>query len=136
MSRNRAAKLLSVTPTPFCAVPVRVDRKESRHGLGAAAKKKRRARYTLEVHIKANKHQIKKAIEAAFGVEGRVGQHDDRQAAQERRSAGMKAGKSGFILVRIKKKAIVRLTKESKQIEVDLNPAVQPRPLLLIKRLR
>jgi large subunit ribosomal protein L23 len=47
---------------------------EKSHDMAAAAgegkeEENKKRRYTFEVHPKANKHQIRAAIEAAFGVE-------------------------------------------------------------------
>ena len=111
MSRNRAAKLLS-DPYAILRRPILTEKSHDMVSAGADEKK---GRYTFEVHVKANKQQIKRAIETAFGVQV---QSLNTMIVKPRAKAfrGAQAGKSGFS--RIRKKAIVRLTKESKQIEL------------------
>ena len=111
MSRNRAAKLLS-DPYAILRRPVLTEKS---HDMVSAGAEEKKGRYTFEVHVKANKQQIKKAIEAAFGVEVET---VNTMIVKPRWKTfrGKSAGKPGF--TRSKKKAIVRLTKESKQIEL------------------
>ena len=111
MSRNRAAKLLadaySVLRRPIMT--------EKSHDMYAEGTDNERKRYTFEVHIKANKQQIRNAVQSAFGVQV---ESVNTIIVKPRRKAfrGASMGKSGFS--RQRKKAIIRLTKDSKQIEL------------------
>lgn len=111
MSRNRAAKLLSDTYS-ILRRPIMTEKSHDMYAEGTANEQKR---YTFEVHIKANKQQIRNAIQAAFGVKVET---VNTIVVKPRRKAfrGSTAGKSGFS--RQRKKAIIRLTKDSKQIEL------------------
>ena len=92
---------------------------EKSHAMAAApgegkdeAGKKRR--YTFEVHPKANKHQIRSAIEAAFGVTVDV---VNTMIVKPRKKAFRGgARKAGFS--KLRKKAVIRLTADSKQIDL------------------
>src|SRR6187402_1158619 len=69
MSKNRASHLLS-DPYAILRRPVMTEKS---HSMAAQApegedEKAYKRRYTFEVHPKANKNQIRSAIEAAFGV--------------------------------------------------------------------
>ncbi|MFH0937930.1 MAG: 50S ribosomal protein L23 [Planctomycetota bacterium] len=116
MSRNRATNLLTDT----YAILRRPILTEKSHDLIAAGTKGKenadvsKSQYTFEVHIKSNRHQIKKAIEAAFGV--KVESVNTMIVKPRRKASRGKAAKAGFS--RQRKKAIVRLTKDSKQIEL------------------
>jgi len=78
------------------------------------AKQKARKRYTFEVHLKASKQQIKKAVEAAFGV--KVASINTMIVKPRPKAFRGGAKKIGFS--RQRKKAIIRLTQDSKQIEL------------------
>jgi large subunit ribosomal protein L23 len=116
MSRNRAAKLLS-DPYSILRRPILTEKSHDMIAAGGGddEAKKGKAHYTFEVHIKANKHQIKKAVEAAFGVTVAA---VNTMIVKPRQKAfrGAKAGRPGF--TRQRKKAVIRLTKDSKQIEL------------------
>jgi len=113
MSRNRAAHLL---PDAYSILrrPILTEKSHDMISAGAADEDKGKARYTFEVHVKATKHQIKKAIETAFGVQ--VDQVNTIIVKPRKKAFRGMAGKSGF--TRHKKKAIVRLAKDSKAIEL------------------
>lgn len=119
MSRNRAADLLSDAYSVLRR-PVMTEKSHDMYAEppepkeGEEAPKVSQKRYTFEVHIKANKHQIKKAIEAAFGV--KVLTINTMIVKPRPKAFRGGAKKQGF--ARQKKKAIVRLTKDSKQIEL------------------
>jgi large subunit ribosomal protein L23 len=117
MSRNRAAKLLS-DPYSILRRPILTEKSHdmiAEGGGGEDDTKKGKARYTFEVHIKANKHQIKKAVEAAFGVT--VAQINTMIVKPRQKAfRGATAGRPGF--TRQRKKAVIRLTKDSKNIEL------------------
>ena len=117
MSRNRAAKLLN-NPYAILRRPILTEKSHDMINAGGEQGgdgEEKKGRYTFDVHVKANKQQIKKAIEAAFGVKVRsINTMIVKPRAKSFR--GMKIGTSGFS--RARKKAIVRLTKESKQIEL------------------
>jgi len=110
MSRNRAAGLLS-DPYAILRRPVLTEKSHDMVSEGADAKK---SRYTFEVHVKANKQQIKMAIEAAFGV--KVAQINTMLVKPRKKAFRGGSRVPGF--TRQKKKAIVRLTPDSKQIEL------------------
>ena len=71
MSRNRAAKLLS-NPYAILRRPILTEKSHDMINPGgsgdAAEGEEKKGRYTFDVHVKANKQQIKRAVEAAFGV--------------------------------------------------------------------
>ena len=107
MSRNRATSLLS---SPY-AVLRRPIMTEKSHDMYAEGTDVQRKRYTFEVHIKANKQQIKNAIESAFGV--KVEQVNTMIVKPRKKT---RQGRLGF--TRQRKKAVIRLAKDSKQIEL------------------
>src|SRR5436305_1058128 len=115
MSKNRASHLLS-DPYAILRRPVMTEKS---HTLAAAAGEGKedeghKRRYTFEVHPKANKHQIRSAIEAAFGVTvDTVNTMIVKPRKKAFRGGARKAGYS-----RLRKKAVIRLTKESKQIDL------------------
>ncbi len=113
MSRNRATKLLG-DPYAILRRPILTEKSHDMVAAGTAEDAKTRSRYTFEVHIKSNKQQIKKAVEAAFGVQ--VESINTMIVKPRRKAFRGNAGKPGFS--RQKKKAVVRLTKDSKQIEL------------------
>jgi large subunit ribosomal protein L23 len=115
MSRNRASHLLS---DPY-AVLRRPIMTEKSHDMAAAPgegkeEENKRRRYTFEVHPKANKNQIRAAIEAAFGVS--VQAVNTMIVKPRKKSFRGGARVPGFS--RTKKKAVIRLTAESKQIDL------------------
>jgi len=110
MSHSRATKLLT---DPY-AVIRRPILTEKSHDMQAGEGENAPRRYTFEVHMKANKHQITKAIEAAFGVT--VESVSTMIVKPRRKAFRISGGKIGF--TRQRKKAIVRLAKGSKQIEL------------------
>ncbi|HLX60502.1 MAG TPA: 50S ribosomal protein L23 [Planctomycetota bacterium] len=116
MSRNRASHLLS---DPY-AVLRRPIMTEKSHDMAAAPgedkqEENKKRRYTFEVHPKANKNQIKAAIESAFsGV--KVDAVNTMMVKPRKKSFRGGARVPGFS--RIRKKAVIRLTKGSKQIDL------------------
>lgn len=110
MSRNRGAHLLTDTYA-ILRRPVLTEKSHDQIAAGVDTKK---SRYTFEVHIKANKNQIKKAVEAAFGV--KVESINTMVVKPRKKAFRGGARKSGFS--RQRKKAVVRLTADSKQIEL------------------
>lgn len=115
MSRNRASHLLS---DPY-AVLRRPIMTEKSHDLAAAPgegkeEENKKRRYTFEVHPKANKHQIRSAIESAFGV--KVETVNTMIVKPRKKSFRGGARVPGFS--RLRKKAVIRLTKASKQIDL------------------
>lgn len=118
MSRNRAADLLS-DPYSVIRRPVMTEKSHDMYAEAPEAKegeekKPTQKRYTFEVHVKANKHQIRKAIEAAFGVT--VDTVNTMIVKPRPKAFRGGAKKQGF--ARQRKKAIIKLTKDSKQIEL------------------
>jgi large subunit ribosomal protein L23 len=116
MSHKRAGKLLT-DPYTVLRRPILTEKS---HDMIAEGEKgehgehRDRSRYTFEVHIKADKAQIKRAVEAAFGVKVAVVNTVIVKPRPKAFRGGMR--KIGF--TRQRKKAIVRLTKDSKQIEL------------------
>jgi large subunit ribosomal protein L23 len=93
--------------------PILTEKSHDMASVGAEEDKSKN-RYTFEVHVKANKHQIKKAIETAFGV--KVQAINTMIVKPRPKNFRGRAGKPGFTAQ--KKKAVVRLTKDSKQIDL------------------
>lgn len=110
MSHSRTKNLLS----DAYAVLRRPILTEKSHEMVQAGQEDAKSRYTFEVHPKANKHQIRQAIETAFGVE--VASVNTMIVKPRRKAFRGAAGKPGFS--RMKKKAVIRLAKGSKQIEL------------------
>ena len=110
MSRNRAAHLLN---DPY-AVLRRPVLTEKSHDMVSEGKDSKKSRYTFEVHVKANKQQIRSAIEAAFGV---TVDTVNTMIVKPRKKA-FRGGSRVPGFSRQRKKAIVRLTLDSKQIEL------------------
>jgi len=114
MSHGRASSLLK---DPYCIIrrPVLTEKSHQTLPASQEAGKEDRARYTFEVHVKANKHQIRKAIESAFGVKvDRISTFLVKPKAKSFRMA--RGGSQGF--TRMKKRAVVRLAKGSKAIDL------------------
>jgi large subunit ribosomal protein L23 len=110
MSHTRASNLL----TDAYAILRRPLLTEKSHDMISEGAEKKSSRYTFEVHPKANKDQIRKAVEAAFGVKVKSVNVMIVKPRQKAFRAGTK--KVGFS--RLRKKAVVRLTADSKQIEL------------------
>ena len=114
MSHNRTGGLLT---DAYSVIKRPVLTEKTHRGLPSAQEsgKEDRARYTFEVHVKANKQQIRKAIESAFGVKVEAVSTMIIKPKQRtfRTAAGMNQGTT-----RWKKRAVVRLVKGSKQIEL------------------
>ncbi len=115
MSKNRASHLLS-DPYAILRRPIMTEKSHTLAAQPAEGKEAEahKRRYTFEVHPKANKHQIRSAIEAAFGVT--VATVNTMIAKPRKKAVRSGARKAGFS--RLKKKAVIRLTKESKQIDL------------------
>lgn len=110
MSKNRASHHLQ-DPYSVLRRPILTEKS---HDMVAGAGDGKKGRYTFEVHVKANKDQIRRAIEAAFGVT--VDSVNTMIVKPRAKAFRGGAKKPGF--TRMKKKAIVRLTAESKPIEL------------------
>jgi large subunit ribosomal protein L23 len=110
MSHKRAAKLLT-DPYTILRRPILTEKS---HDLISEGAEQARSRYTFEVHVKAGKEQIKNAVEAAFGVKVAS---VNTLIVKPRRKA-FRGGWRNVGFTRQRKKAIVRLTKSSKQIEL------------------
>jgi large subunit ribosomal protein L23 len=110
MSHARASNILT---SPY-AILRRPLLTEKSHDMISEGAEKKCSRYTFEVHPKANKVQIRQAIEAAFGVKVRSVNVMIVKPRQKAFRSGTK--KVGFS--RLRKKAVVRLMADSKQIEL------------------
>ena len=111
MSSHRRAANLLTDPYTILRRPILTEKS---HDMISAGEETKSGRYTFEVHPKATKMQVRRAVEAAFGVKV---QSVCTMIVKPRRRAfrgGMR--KPGFS--RLRKKAVVRLTKASKQIEL------------------
>lgn len=115
MSKNRASHLLS-DPYAILQRPVMTEKSHAMAAAPAEGKEEdnQKRRYTFEVHPKANKHQIRSAIEQAFGVT--VDTVNTMIVKPRKKAFRGGARKAGFS--RLRKKAVVRLTKESKVIDL------------------
>jgi large subunit ribosomal protein L23 len=112
MSHKRAAKLLT-DPYAILRRPIMTEKSHDLASAGGEEDATQR-RYTLEVHVKATKQQILRAVEAAFGV--KVERVNTMIVKPRRKVFRGTGGQQGFS--RQRKKAIVRLTKDSKQIDL------------------
>ena len=110
MSHKRAGNLLT-DPYAILRRPILTEKS---HDMISEGAEKGSSRYTFEVHVKADKAQIKRAIEAAFNVKVAAVNTVIVKPRPKTFKGGMR--KLGF--TRQRKKAIVRLTKGSKQIEL------------------
>jgi large subunit ribosomal protein L23 len=112
MSRNRASHHLG----DAYAILRRPILTEKSHDMVSAggAEGEQKGRYTFEVHVKANKDQIRRAVEAAFGV---TVESVNTMIVKPRKKA-FRGGARKIGLTRIKKKAVIRLAKNSKPIEL------------------
>lgn len=117
MSRNRAPGILT-DPYTILRRPILTEKSHDLISAGTAGGENADAsqsQYTFEVHMKANRQQIRRAVEKAFGVKvASVNTLIVKPRAKHFRGVGH--GQSGYS--RQRKKAIVRLTKDSKQIEL------------------
>ena len=115
MSRNRASTLLH---DPYAILRRPVLTEKSHRMLPGSQKEGQegRARYTFEVHVKANKAQIRKAVEAAFGVT--VEAVSTMVIKPRRKTFRMISGRGGLGYTRQRKRAVIRLAKGSKTIDL------------------
>ena len=115
MSKNRASHLLS-NPYAILQRPVMTEKSHAMAAAPGDSKEDegKKRRYTFEVHPKANKHQIRSAIEAAFGVTVDV---VNTMIVKPRKKASRGGARQGGYS-RLRKKAIIRLTADSKQIDL------------------
>jgi large subunit ribosomal protein L23 len=113
MSHKRGEKVLTDTYAVLRR-PILTEKSHDMISEGEQGEDRTRSRYTFEVHVKADKEQIKKAVEAAFNV--KVASVNTMMVKPRRKAFRGGMRKKGFS--RQRKKAIVRLTKESKQIEL------------------
>lgn len=115
MSRNRASTLLR---DPYAILRRPVLTEKSHRMLPGSQKEGQedRARYTFDVHVKANKAQIRKAVEAAFGV--KVEAVSTLVVKPRRKSFRTKSGRGGQGFTRERKRAVIRLAKGSKAIDL------------------
>ena len=104
MSRNRSAKLLS---DPYAILRRPVLTEKSHDMISTGEENSAKSRYTFEVHVKANKQQIRAAIEAAFGV--KILSVCTMIVKPRKKAFRGGAKKIGF--TRIKKKAVVQWIK-------------------------
>lgn len=115
MSHSRATNHLT-SPYSVIKRPVLTEKTHAGLPVRQEAGSEHRARYVFEVHPKSTKHQIRIAIETAFGVEVEsVNTQIIKPRAKTFRMA-TKRGREG--MSRLKKRAIIRLTKTSKAIEL------------------
>jgi len=114
MSHSRTAGLLQ---DPYSVIKRPVLTEKTHRGLPAAQKtgQEQRSRYTFEVHVKASKAQIRKAVEIAFGVKV-IAINTMIIKPRQRTFRSLKGTNQGT--TRWKKRAIVRLAQGSKQIEL------------------
>ncbi|HEY3319979.1 MAG TPA: 50S ribosomal protein L23 [Planctomycetota bacterium] len=87
---------------------------EKSHDMVSAGAEQKKGRYTFEVHMKSTKFQIKRAIEEAFGV--KVMMVNTMIVKPRKKAFRGGARMPGF--TRQRKKAVVRLMPDSKQIEL------------------
>lgn len=115
MSHGRATGLLR---SPYAVLKRPVLTEKTHDGLPPAqeAGLEDRARYTFEVHMKATKGQIRKALETAFGVQ--VESVNTMIVKPRKKTFRMATGKGGQGFTRQRKKAIIRLVKGSKTIDL------------------
>ena len=115
MSRNRASGLLR---DPYAILRRPVLTEKSHRMLPGSQKEgqEERSRYTFEVHVKANKAQIRKAVESAFGV--KVEAISTLLIKPRHKTFRMVSGRGGQGYSRQRKRAIIRLAKGSKTIDL------------------
>jgi len=116
MSHKRAGKVLN---SPYAVLKRPILTEKTHMGVQAGGEPgtaSDTSRYTFEVHVKATKVQIKKAVETAFGV--KVASVNTMIVKPRMKSFRMVRRGAGTGFTRIKKKAVVRLAKGSKTIEL------------------
>ena len=115
MSHKRAASLLK---DPYTVVrrPILTEKTHAQLPVRMEAGKEDRARYTFDVHWKATKPQIKRAVEVAFGV--KVASVNTILVKPRAKSFKTVTGRGGTGFTRQRKKAVVRLAKGSKTIDL------------------
>jgi large subunit ribosomal protein L23 len=114
MSRQRAAHLLR-GPYSIIRRPVLTEKTHTTLPSRQEPGTEDRARYTFEVHVKATKAQIRRAVESAFNV--RVASVSTMLVKPRARVFQMRGG-GGTGFTRWRKKAVVRLAKGSKVIDL------------------
>lgn len=115
MSRRRAGNLLK-DPYSILRRPVLTEKTHAGLPAGQASGHEDRARYTFEVHVKATKPEIRRAIEAAFGV--KVDSISTMIVKPRKKNFRGLSGRGSQGLTRQRKKAVVRLAKSSKVIDL------------------
>jgi len=115
MSRRRAANLLT-DPYSILRRPVLTEKTHEALPVRQETGHEDRARYTFDVHVKATKKDIKRAIEVAFGV--KVASVSTMMVKPRLKSFRGVRGQGSTGLTRQRKKAIVRLAKGSKVIDL------------------
>jgi large subunit ribosomal protein L23 len=115
MSHKRAASLLK-DAYAIVRRPILTEKTHAQLPVRMEAGKEDRARYTFDVHLKATKPQIKRAIEMAFGV--KVDSVNTILVKPRAKSFRTVTGRGGTGFSRQRKKAIVRLAKGSKMIDL------------------
>jgi large subunit ribosomal protein L23 len=115
MSRNRAASLLGDAYSVIRR-PILTEKTHDQIAVGQKPGKEKQARYTFEVHPKATKPQIRKAIEVAFGV--KVLSVNTIITMPKRKVFRLRGRGSRPGYRRTVKKAVIRLAPGSKGIEL------------------
>ncbi|MCZ7647367.1 MAG: 50S ribosomal protein L23 [Planctomycetota bacterium] len=115
MSRHRASKIIN-DAYDVLRRPVLTEKTHDLLPMHQKTGEEHRARYTFDVHPKATKDQIKRAVEDAFGV--KVASVNTMIVKPRQRSFRMARGAGGTGFTREKKKAVIRLTKDSKTIDL------------------
>src|SRR5262245_27461407 len=104
MSRNRASTLLR-DPYSILRRPVLTEKSHRMLPTSQKEGQESRARYTFEVHAKANKTQIAQAVEAAFGV--KVDSVSTMVVKPRRKVFRMISGRGGLGYTRQRKRAVI-----------------------------
>lgn len=116
MSRHHRAHGLVKDAYDVLRRPVLTEKTHDQLPLHQKTGEEHRARYTFEVHPKSTKDQIKRAVEQAFGVQ--VESVSTMIVKPRQRSFRMSRKASGVGQTRVRKKAVIRLTKDSKTIDL------------------
>jgi large subunit ribosomal protein L23 len=106
MSYKRGEKIL----TDAYAILRRPIMTEKAHSISSA---EGNPKHVFEVHVKATKEQIKSAVQEAFGVKVEA---VNVMIVKPRTTPARRGKKPG--MTRIRKKAVITLTKDSKKIEL------------------
>jgi large subunit ribosomal protein L23 len=114
MSRSRARNLLT-SPYSVLRRPVLTEKTHALLPVRLEAGKEQQGQYVFEVHVKATKPQIKRAIEIAFGVDV---ESVNTLIVKPRTKSFRMARRGSTGMTRTKKRALVRLAKGSKSIEL------------------